>query len=346
VLIIATAAHKSGDLPLELAQAERLLSGQPLYKESAELGLWWPPFTALLLAPFAWVARMSLPLAKALWAVLGVGCVAWSVVVIGRRWGWLAALIPLAVLSRAIHNNFEHGQITALLLAFVVAALVELDRGRMRHGGAWIGAAAASKAFPGLLLVWVLLRGRWRAALAGTIAAGVLTVGAMLPYGPLDAVTAVRDWVVLSQQAPGTAGFAMQKLGKLIRGWGGGITTIIMVHVLLVALTAWTFGRRGRPIGALYEGGIVILLAVLLSPIGWFYYFGLLLPAGAAAVHHLPRQDRRAWIAALGLAALLLSGFPALLVPDHLSALVQNGDTAGALVLLCALLAMKWRRSP
>ncbi|MGH7645332.1 MAG: hypothetical protein ACREMR_07070, partial [Gemmatimonadales bacterium] len=86
-LIVATAAHKSGDLPPQLGQAERLLRGLPLYEANPALGTWWPPFTALLLTPFALLARASLPLAKAAWAVLGIAGVVWSVVLVGRKWG-------------------------------------------------------------------------------------------------------------------------------------------------------------------------------------------------------------------------------------------------------------------
>ena len=66
--------HKGGDFTQELRQSERLLHGLPLYTANPEEGIWWPPFTALGLVPFALVARWSLPLSKACWAALNVAC--------------------------------------------------------------------------------------------------------------------------------------------------------------------------------------------------------------------------------------------------------------------------------
>ncbi|HXF95827.1 MAG TPA: glycosyltransferase family 87 protein [Gemmatimonadales bacterium] len=347
-VILATAAHKSGDLPPQLAQAERLLRGEPLYTAPPSLGAWWPPFTAALLAPFALVARTSLPLAKAAWAALGVAGVAWSVQAIGRRWGWPAALVPLLVLARPVHNNFEHGQITALLVTLVVAAIVDLDRGRERRAGTWIGAAAAAKAFPGLLLLSLALTRRWRGLAVGVAVAAALTVGAMLPYGLPEALAGTWRWFALSAGAPGTEGLAMQKLGRLVGALNGGLVPLAAAHVALVGALGATLLRRRPPDGPLYELGTVTLVAVLLSPIGWFYYFGLLLPAGAAAVRHLPPPPhRRPWLVVLIAAGLLVSGSLRLVPwPASLAFVTRENDTVGALLLLGALLGLRWRREP
>ncbi|MGH9261501.1 MAG: glycosyltransferase family 87 protein, partial [Acidimicrobiales bacterium] len=238
-LIVATASHKSGDLTPQLGQAERWLHGLPLYEANPSLGTWWPPFTVLVLAPFVPLARASLPLAKAAWAVLSIAGVTWSVVQVGRRWGWGPALLALVIVAPALHNSFEHGQITALLLALVVAAAVDLDDGREVRAGAWSGAAAAVKAFPALLLPYLAWTGRWRACVAGVGIAALLTIGVMLPYGPVDAVRAVLDWLRLAAAAPGTEGFAMQKLGRLVRDLGGPpVVTIALAVGLLAACAA------------------------------------------------------------------------------------------------------------
>src|SRR5436309_14099007 len=66
--------HKGGDFTQELRQSERFLHGLPLYTANPEEGIWWPPFTALGLVPFALVARWSLPLSNACWAALHAAC--------------------------------------------------------------------------------------------------------------------------------------------------------------------------------------------------------------------------------------------------------------------------------
>src|SRR5437016_13670509 len=77
--------HKGGDFTQELRQTERLLHGLPLYTANPEKGIWWPPFTALGLVPFALVARWSLPLSKACWAALNV---AWLGRSVARPLSW------------------------------------------------------------------------------------------------------------------------------------------------------------------------------------------------------------------------------------------------------------------
>src|SRR5207247_2564669 len=74
-----------------------------------EGGIWWPPFTALGLAPFALVARWSLALAKACWAVLNVGCLGCSLA-LARRWttGWLPLVLAVAAVGKPLQSNFEH----------------------------------------------------------------------------------------------------------------------------------------------------------------------------------------------------------------------------------------------
>src|SRR5207245_6386523 len=112
-------------------------------------------------------------------------------------------------------------QIPTVLLPLIVAAALALQQGQGGRAGAALGAATAVKAFPALLLAYLAYRRRWRALLVGTAVAGVLTVSAMLPYGPVGAVAAVRDWLVSSGQGTGVAGLHLPKLARLGYALGG-----------------------------------------------------------------------------------------------------------------------------
>src|SRR5439155_408220 len=81
--------------------------------------------------------------------------------------------------------------------------------------------AAAIKGFPALLLVYLAYRRRWRGLAAGIAVGGALTVGAMLPYGPVDAVHAVRDWMRLSSAATSIGRLGTQSLAgfTFFLGW-------------------------------------------------------------------------------------------------------------------------------
>jgi hypothetical protein len=90
--------------------------------------------------------------------------------------------------------------------------------------------------------------------------------------------------------------------------------------------------------------GLVTILAVLVSPIGWFYYQLLAIPAWVAALTLPAPQERRAallWRAALCVAGVLLSGLLTFdhLYPDALGLLKRYNYVWGALLLLTALAA-------
>lgn len=335
VVAILVGVHKRGDFPPELAQADRLLSGFPLYDHNPPLGVWWPPFTAAAFVPLALVARWSYPLALTLWATLGAACVIWSVATAGRRWGWMPALVGFVAVAAPIQNSFEHLQITTVLLALVVAAIVALEDGRDTGAGVWLGLATAAKAFPALLLLYAAVRRHWRVLVVGGAVAALVTVGAMLPYGPVGAVRAVWDWVTLNRQATGVGGLHMQKLARMGYGWGAPPGIIIAMQVALVAVLGLVLWRRRPPFDPLSEIAMVTIVAVLLSPIGWYYYFGLLFPAWVAALR-VPGSGMR--YAVLGLTALLLSGWLGRIhSPEALTFLVSDGDTKAGLLLLGVL---------
>src|SRR5207247_9177626 len=115
-IVIPVGVHKGGDFTQELTQSERLLHGLPLYVATPEKGIWWPPFTALGLVPFALVARWSPAVAKAGWALLNVLCLGWT---LGRAHVWTAAWAPIVVavaaVAKPLQSNFEHLNLTPIL---------------------------------------------------------------------------------------------------------------------------------------------------------------------------------------------------------------------------------------
>ena len=94
-VVIPVAIHKGGDFTAELTQSERLLRGlAPFGAADPNVGVPWPPFSAVVLVPFALVARLSLPLAKALWTAGGVVAL-WYALHWSSRLGWRPALLAL-----------------------------------------------------------------------------------------------------------------------------------------------------------------------------------------------------------------------------------------------------------
>lgn len=140
--------------------------------------LW--PFTTWLPRPFGSVAFVTLNLLALLASI-------WIV----HRWWRPAGSADLpppysAPAGRPISlvwpvllacANFQHAlqsnQLTAWTLLLCVAGLTLVGRQRQFLGGLVIGLAALVKVMPGLLVVYLLLRGRWRALLGVAVAAVV-----------------------------------------------------------------------------------------------------------------------------------------------------------------------------
>src|SRR2546425_23743 len=249
-VVIPIGIHKGGDFTQELGQSERLLHGLPLYDANPEKGIWWPPFTALGLVPFALVARSSLAVAKACWAVLNVCCLGWALL-LARRWttGWRPIALAVAAVGKPLQSNFEHLNVTPILLALIVATAAELEHRREARAGGWLGVATAIKGFPALVFLYFLVRRRWRALAAGLAAAMALTVAAMLPYGPVGAVESLVRWLRLSQQ--GTT------LGRMGTQSPAGILTSGILTLGLYPSWLWFIGQAN------YTWGSLLLLAAL-----------------------------------------------------------------------------------
>jgi alpha-1,2-mannosyltransferase len=349
-IAVPLGVHRGGDVVGEMALAERLLHGQVFYDVPPGEGTWWPPLAVALVSPFALVARLSLPLAKACWGLFGMGCLAWGVRQAARRWGFGAAVGALAVALFPIHNNFHHTNIEAPLVALLVAAAAALSDGRDTRVGIWVGLATALKVIPGLLIPYLVVRRRWRAASVATGVALVTSLGTVLPLGFHGALETLRDWANLSaqghnRQGAAVAGLHMQKLGRLGYALGGAPTSIVALHLLALGLLAAILLARPADDDAPLEVGSVMLVAVLVTPIAWLHTFSLGYLAWVAAFAYVPPlvgRARTAWRVSLVAGAIYAStAVTALHLPGALQVLTFYNDTIGALVAL-ALLA--WQR--
>ncbi|MCP4685889.1 MAG: DUF2029 domain-containing protein [bacterium] len=92
------------------------------------------------------------------------GFLAWSVArFIGGEVGLRAALlIPLLWISFPVLSNLQYGQFHLMSILLAVAAMMWFARGKMHIGGAALAFAVLSKAAPGILLIYLLARRRWR----------------------------------------------------------------------------------------------------------------------------------------------------------------------------------------
>src|SRR5207244_1178269 len=88
-----------------------------------------------------------LALAKAGWAALNVFSLGWSVAR-ARAWttGWTPVVLALAAVGKPLQSNYEHLNLTPILLALIVATAAALEARHDGRAGWWIGLAHRSRA--------------------------------------------------------------------------------------------------------------------------------------------------------------------------------------------------------
>lgn len=336
--------HKGIDFEIHTTAAQALLAGRPLYSEQPTIGVWWPPFAILALTPFALVARLSLPLAKGVYALLSVACVAWSVGRFGQA-GRTRLALAVAAVAVPLQINFDYLNLNAVLLALVVAAGFDLARRHDVRAGIWLGFAVALKVFPGLLLLYTVYRRRWRAAACGASLALGLSVCSLLPLGIQGAVASGRDWLAHSGAGVWVLHRRNQSLPGLLGRAGLPHQGIVAFDLLLLLVGALALWRPPSDDDIVQDVGLVTLLAILVSPIAWDHYFLLAFPAWVAALSRAPEARTRWSLIALVAAGIATSGVLTVGSASARGFLLEHSIFGwGALALLLVLLVERLRR--
>lgn len=148
-----------------------------------------PPF--LLLPRALQLLAQDFLAFRLVWFVLNALIVLVAVVVVGRSLGEPAGtrallLAPLVWAAVPMLSALQKGNIQLVVVALSMLAMLLLDRRHHASGGLVLAFATASKLYPGLLIVFLLVRRQWR-ALAWTAGWGaVLTLAALADAGWLQ----------------------------------------------------------------------------------------------------------------------------------------------------------------
>ncbi len=179
-------------------------------------------------------------------------------------------------------NMLQKGNVQALVIAMAVASMLLFERRRFAAGGALLAFATLSKLFPGVLLLYLLVRRKWH-ALAWTSAWSAVFVAATMidigwaPFATFfdhlpallsgEAFPAFRQpaAIAINYSLPGIA-FKLGLFG--VPGMGFGVAKIIgwlysVVLILVTVVVALREPREGRePLLWL----AILILATLRSP--------------------------------------------------------------------------------
>lgn len=328
LLAIATYAlegpREMNDLEVFHRAGARFLRGESIYRAAdGHFEMKYLPVSAALFVP---LSLLPLGMAKVVW--LAMSCLSLAVAfalaaeLFGGRLPWWGPLAALFVLARSIERELANGQINAILVLLLVAAFVQLARRRDVAAGALIAVVVLLKPPWLVLLPYLLVARRGRAA--STLAV-VFLLGNALPIlryggrGTLELHAAMNARLAASTARLLTYPTNVSLPGALAKLTHATGPVVVLAAALLLAvpgaLFAWRLWRQRAGRDRVAEDlAVVAPLAILLSPQAWDYTVLTILPTlllAATAYSRAPRPLRAVtWFFALLIALdyLLLFG--------------------------------------
>jgi alpha-1,2-mannosyltransferase len=246
----------------------------------------YPPFAALLAAPFSWVTEKTGNLAWTAVTVLVLGAVVRTCFEpLLRRFGRAAPIAFVLILAALcalspVEDHLRFGQVGIPLMACCIFdCMVEHPRWPR---GALVGVATAIKLVPGLFIPYLWLTGRRRAAGVAVATFGICTLLGVI-------VTPGDSWEFFHSKifdATSPIFFTNQSLeGIFMRAIGGPWRVVWLVSVVVVLWyglrAAVDASRAGDELRAVAITGLV---SVLVSPISWIHHLVWIIPALAVIV--------------------------------------------------------------
>jgi alpha-1,2-mannosyltransferase len=221
-------------------------------------------YPASAFVPFAWLGLLGPHGAVAVWLVLMTGAAAAALYVLGVR---DLRCYALWLLTPMMLSTIAIGNATVLVVFFV--ALAWRFRDRQWPAGLALAAAIATKLFAAPLVVWLVATKRYRAAAvaaAGGCAMIVVAWGSIgfAAIGRYPSILSANDHL-WSPDGPYLQGLLQQLHASTTLALGAGI----LVAAMLLA-GVWVAGDVGG-----YT--LAACAAIVLSPVAWVGYAGLLI---------------------------------------------------------------------
>ncbi|TDB78611.1 glycosyltransferase 87 family protein [Micromonospora sp. KC721] len=274
-------------------------------KPGTQYGFTYPPFAALVMLPMAylpWMAAIVMSVAASV--LVSTVLIWWLLNPVARRAGWtrwfaLAVALCLAAAYEPMRETVNFGQVNMLLLFLVGVDLLRLLPAGNRWAGVAIGLATAIKLTPGIFIVYLLITGRWRAAVTSMAAAAAATLlaAALFP-------DASREFWTSALWNTGRVGELAFVSNQSLRGVVARLapqhpSTLAWLALVLVTLAVWVWRSRAAVAVGDEAAGLALTGAVmcLVSPVTWVHHLVWLLPALILLVDNAvaapPRSVRR-----------------------------------------------------
>jgi hypothetical protein len=271
----------------------------PYYSGQLNLNL---PHTNLFFLPLAFLSpRQGL----VGWAVASLVIFVWSTWASLRalRWrlpavAWVALAVYLLAWGPAAAFSLTL-QLSFLLMGPVTASWLAARAGRSTAAGAWLGIAASAKPFLLLVVLYLVLRRDTRALRACAVVSLLFVLAGLVVFGPHSYV----DWAMQLPRVSWASHYMNASLGGLVErlfgskyyGGFGDVPSVKLFALPIVSLAVGVVTLRAavRPprsaAGEDHAWAVLLLAAILLSPLGWVYYLWIALwPVTATIGHQRP----------------------------------------------------------
>ncbi len=323
----------------------------------------YPPLFAIAVAP---LFVLPFETAKVVWLSLNVASLLGAVALllnvlrplpVSRLLTCTIVVTGLLVATRPVRVAFAVGQVDVMLTFLVVLALAAFVRHRDARAGVALGLAIAVKPFLGLLALFWLWKGAWRAAMVSWALAVVLIVGPLFVLGFGTTVDWMNAMAYVSSPAYATSPANQSPSGFLLRSFTANpftesiIDAPVLVPVLRAALIVGVMAvlvrlvsrsRALAPPTLALEFGLAVVAMLLVSPQAQTNHFVILLVplmvVGTILAREQPTRPVR--LLALGVGCVA-AYFVVLNEGWQLSELHLVGLCAAAVV---TVLAVQWCR--
>jgi alpha-1,2-mannosyltransferase len=263
--------------------ARAMLQGQDIYDTGVELVNLNPPVWTVLISSLGLLGPLTAYRVFVLFSLaVTIGYLVWTVEELRLRPGWTAVGVVMLLLSSPLLSTLALGQVYPVLALGLVASWMADRRGRQEVSGAALGLVVALK--PSLLpvLLWPLVRRRWRAWVAAFVAGGLATLVGVLVLGPgttLDYFGVLRDrsvspyWDNASLPAAAARLFTENSYAQNVATLPWMVPVGYALGIAAVLLSAIRV-RHGPEVGL----WVLVAASLLASPIAWHNYLVLLGP--------------------------------------------------------------------
>lgn len=298
-LSIFSTSFSPTDFCQDYRSAQLILAGKQIYQQ---LNCWvssypapyqfdpHPPFSLFLYIPFSF---FPIPLASFLWDLIEICCFIVAIallLLIKNIFSWKKLGIFLIIVSLwppFLESLLVHNVMSLLLLLFVLDWYFE-EKGKDTSAGIVLGLAFLLRLWPGVLLLWALVRGKFTIFWVGVIEA---IVGLLISYfligqkAYMDYFTYVQtneDYWILHKQNISLPGFLLRIFSSVHLPWKTSVLLAESAGILFLLACFgylwWIYTKSGKKQIVNVTGYSFLLSITLFSvPLVWSWELVLLI---------------------------------------------------------------------